>query len=623
MPITQGIDKVTICVECGEIDLYYVPSCGDGAVGDSAVLLFAGDDARELRGEVDLIAKSFKDIEQARADEDPQSVITAQDSLAKLLEGYVPQTSGALPSKHLVQAYHITGKKWTYVRSDRMRNHWRSYSVDKSLLTAQQNQTASQLDKGRLRQAWSDVSKKVADDLAAGITVGGSLAKGTVSGSITDLWDSNWLSWVDAVNDSLGYSNSEHPNFDLSAAAQIFRGYAGFNINLGYDPSTNTYGLSASGNARAVLAEAKADLRGYLPDRDGWHALIEFADEEASQSPSSTNAAQELDFGYFRFYADISVDAMVGASIMGTAGIEYSPESDGTVKGKGTSAGGKGEIAAGAFAGVEASAGVKGGLEWDSPEERRSSGAEGWSTVFDVGVKLGANAGIGAEAHFKIELSENGRLYVRAGAQLVIGVGAKGGITAAVGLKTIGEFVVYIYHQLVANDFSLLKFISGEAFEAIKNVAYYLITEAAQDLAEGAEDVLESAKTAVIKSVTAPAEAEKFARRIQARPDLLVFAPPETKGMILYRLSETFYFSREEYQEGAILVVMDTIQSKREWEQVVERVTLAGTKSTKLAGMARLNGVLDFGSQTKFTQKVLEIESQRTIAPDTPTRYYA
>ncbi|SFR65242.1 hypothetical protein [Litoreibacter janthinus] len=617
---------MTICIDCGTTKILYVSSCSDSGVGDSKVLVWGWPDAVDINAEEALIADHFKAVEDARRTEDPDSIAAAQDALATLLKEHIPQTSDARPSQHLVQAFDIIGKKWTYIRSDKMRNHWRSYDVDKSLLEARTVGAANdpkQLERGRLASAWDEVSQKLTDDLRQGFRGPdgkGELLKGSVSGSITDLWKNNWTSWVDAVNDSLLYSKAG-ANYDLSAAAQVFRGYAGFDVVLGYNPNTGTYGLSASGNARAVLAEAKADLTGYLPDRDGWHALIEWAEG----NPSQAGSAQQLDFGYFRFRAQIGVDAMVGASIMGTVGVEYVPKTDGKVSGKGSSAGGKGEIAAGAFAGAEASAEVKGGLEWDNPEKRASNGGQhGWATVFEVGVQIAANAGIGAEAHFKIELdSSTGKLYARCGAQLVIGVGAKGGVTAAVGLNTAFDFVVYVYHQLVANDFSLLSFISRSAFEAIKALAYYLIVKPAQYVIGELGDLVQAAITSVSRMFTGAQEAEDFARRIQARPDMLTFAPPETKGMILYRLGETFTFSREEYQEGAILVVMDTIQSRREWEQVIERVTINGARSSKAQGMARMNGVLDWGSQTKFNQKVLEIESQREIAPDTPTRYYA
>ncbi|MEP3348272.1 MAG: hypothetical protein ABJN34_17460 [Litoreibacter sp.] len=615
---------MSICMDCGEIEIFYVPSCGDPAVGSSVVLLFGGDTAlAELRTEMDQMEAAFDALQDAVPT--PTEAGDPHDALANMIKDYIDPT-GALSSKHVVQVFNVRSRKYNYIRSDKMRNHLRRYQVRPQLLEPRQigsRADPKQLDRAAIMEAMSGVRQQLSDDLSAGVAAEGTLIQGNVSGSLSDIWDNSFTSWVDGVNNSLMVSTSGD-NYDLSAGAQLMRGYAGFKLNLGHNPADNSYGLSLGGNARANLAEAKAELTGFLPDRDGWHALLDLADaSNASNNATSTAAQSQLDFGYFRFKAQFSADAMVGASIMGNVGIEYKPEADGTVMGRGSDANGKGGVAAGAFAGVEASAEIKGGLEWDNPEKRRSSGNLGWATVFEVGVTIGANAGIGISGEFNIEYFQpTGKIYVRGGAQLVIGVGAKGGITAALGLNTIADFIMYIWHQLSANNFSKLDFIAPLAFEAIRDLALYVLLAPAR-LASNIGDAIRDAQEAVVQMFADAQAAEDFARRIQARPDILTFGPPETKGMVLYRLSETFWNSREEYQEGAILVVMDTIQSRREWEQVIERVSQTGTKTGKAAGMARLNGVLDFGSQTRFNAKVLEIESQREIAPDTPTRYYA
>ncbi|WP_298262168.1 hypothetical protein [uncultured Litoreibacter sp.] len=613
---------MSICMDCGDIEIFYVPSCGDPAVGSSVVLLFGGDQAlAELNAEITAMEAAFDALQTATPDANTAG--DPHDALANMLKDYI-DPAGALTSKHVVQVFNVRSRKYNYIRSDKMRNHLRSYQVRPQLLEPRQvgsNTDPKQLDKPSLIAALSGVKEQLASDLASGVQAEGTLIQGNVSGSLSKIWDGSFARWVDGINNSLLVSKSGD-NYDLSAGAQLMRGYAGFKVNLGHNPSENSYGLSLGGNARANLAEAKAELTGYLPDRDGWHALLDLGGDGSSNGQTG-NSQTQLDFGYFRFKAQISADAMVGASIMGNVGIEYKPEADGKVMGRGSDANGKGGVAAGAFAGVEAAAEVKGGLEWDNPEKRQSSGRHGWATVFEVGVTIAANAGIGASAEFNIEYYEpTGKIYVRGGAQLVIGVGAKGGITAALGLNTIADFIMYIFHQLVANDFAKLNFIAPKAFKAIQDLALFVLLAPARLTMDIGRAVIVAAR-AVTEMFKDAQEAEDFARRIQARPDILTFGPPETKGMVLYRLSETFVNSREEYQEGAILVVMDTIQSRREWEQVIERVSQDGSKTGKAAGMARLNYVLDFGSQRKFTEKVLEIESQREIAPDTPTRYYA
>ena len=378
---------MSICVECGELELYYVPACGDPAVGESKILLYSGEELQALHAEIREMDAAFGALEEAKVDGEPQAIVDAQDHLTILLKGYIKPTEN-LPSKHLVQAYSITGKKWTRIRSDKMRNHWRSYNVDKSLLRAQQGTDGrSALARTQLRDAFKASAKKISDDLQRGISYNGQIAKGVVSGSITELWDANWLKWVDAVNESLTYS-TENAHFDLSAGAQLLRGYAGYGVQLGYDPKKGSYALKGNAEAKAILGEAKVRFSGYFVDREGWHALVDFTDEKASEAGHQ----QQIDFGYFRFQLRVDATAMLGASIYGTAGIEFATEPSGSVRVKPTAAGSKGEISAGAFAGVEAERNrnrhVRMAQSWLHRRRRRSiarSRLEGHGLDRDVG----------------------------------------------------------------------------------------------------------------------------------------------------------------------------------------------------------------------------------------------
>lgn len=606
-----------ICVECGHFELYYVLACGDSKVGESQVLLFAGDELKALQQEIRTVDQAFGKLDSAKADGEPDDVVEAQDHLAKMLDSYIKPNS-FLPEKHLVQAYSVNAKRWTRIRSDKMRNHWRSYKVHKSLLEAKEaGQGLKQLDRAALSRAFRDVSKKVRDDIKSGITFRTQIAKGSVSGSITDVWDANWLKWVDAVNDSLTYSGSSGYH-DLSAGAQLLRGYAGYGVTLGYDPQKNSYGLTGTAEARAILAEAKATFDGYVPHRDGWQALINFSSQTASQAGKEG----ALNFGYFRGRLTISATAMLGASIFGTAGIEYSPGPNGSVLAKPSMAGAKGQVSAGAFAGVEAGGSVTGALEWKNPGFREGENGAvqqaDWASIISIGVTGAANAGAGAEVDFMITF-ENGKFMFRCKAQLVIGVGAKGGLSGVVGFGTMYDFVMYVYHQLKDNDFSYLEFMDESAFHAIVGIVLYAVehgVDAIRLVGEGIDRLV----AAAMAPIEAANEAEAYARKIKARPQALYFAPPEAKGAILYRLSETYTFSFEEHQEAAILVVIGTIQTQREWYQVLERITPTGSKSSTSAGMSRLNWIMDGGSRAKFRQMIRFIHSlpQNTMMAGEP-----
>ncbi|OCX67321.1 hypothetical protein BFP70_01635 [Thioclava sp. SK-1] len=588
---------MSICVSCGEFELLYVPACGDAAVGESNILLYAGDELGLLQAEMREVDAAFAALDQAKIEGDPQTVVDAQDALSKMLKAYIKPTQG-LPDKHLVQAYSITGKKWTRIRSDKMRNHWRSYKIDKSLLQATSGEDGrSALNRANLRAAFSESSKKIATDLKSGITYNGQIAKGAVSGSITDLWDANWLKWVDAVNESLTYSDTG-AMFDLSAGAQLLRGYAGFGVQLGYEPQKGNYALKGNAEAKAILGEAKVTLSGYFVDRDGWHALINFVNEPASEE----GRQQQADFGYFRFQAKIEASAMLGASLYGTAGIEFATEPTGRVRVKPTAAGSKGELAAGAFAGVEAGGAATGMFEWRNPGWREEGSVAvqnaGWKTMVSVGGSAYISAGVGAEAALKITY-ENGKFMYRCEARAVLGVGAKGVIAGTIDFRYIKEFIMYVYNQLKDNDFAFLYFIQREAYQALVQLVLLLIDEGSAVL-EYASDVIASKLEQMISPITNASAAEDYARKIQSRPAALIFAPPEAKAAILHKLSERFVFSFEERQEAAILTVVGTVQTQREWQQVIERVARAGIKSDAASGMARLRAVLDGGSRAKF-----------------------
>ena len=608
---------MSTCVECGDVELFYVLACGDPEVGESFVLLYSGEELQALNAEIREMDAAFNAVEQASQQADPQMVVDAQDHLAKMLKGYVTPMA-RLPDKHIVQTYSLKGAKWTRIRSDRMRNHWRKYPIDRALLRARQAGDHSQLDRVNLRKAFSEVTKKVTKDLKSGIRYKGQLAKAQYDWSAHDIWDTSFTRWIDAVNDSLTYSHAGAMH-DLSAGAQLMRAYAGFGADLGYDPKKGTYGLSGNAEARAVLGEAEAKFSGYVPHRDGWEALIPFDTGHASVAGKQS----ELNFGKFRGSLVITAHAMLGASVYGTAAIEYKAQPDGRMQILPSAAGDKGEVAAGLFAGVEAGGSATGAMQWFNPgavysDTQKELIPTKWVDLFTIGATVAANAGAGLEGVLKITF-ENGKFMFRCEARAVWGIGAKGGITGGVDFKSMFQFVSYVYIQLKDNDFSYLDFMDDSAFHAVIGMLL-LALEKGIDIGSIAVTGIQSLITAVKADFADSAEAEKYARHIKSRPNELIFSPPEVKGAVLYRLSATYYSSWEEHQEAATLQVMSTMQTTREWKKVVERITPTGTKSTEAAGLLRLRSVMDGGSGASFESmlRFLNRLPERTMVAGLP-----
>lgn len=255
---------------------------------------------------------------------------------------------------------------------------------------------------------------------------------------------------------------------------------------------------------------------------------------------------------------------------------------------------------------------------------KRSTERSGWKKLVGIGVQGAVNAGVGAQLDLYITY-ENGKFMFRAKAQLVWGVGAKGSLSGVIGLEGILEFVMYAYHQLRYNGFSYLQFIDRAAFRAMVNVTMYAVQygeDAIRSLGEGL-DRLGDAIMATIHDRDATME---FARRIQLQPQMLLFAPPEVKGAILHRLTRTFTISLDEEQEPAVMTVLRSIHTRREWEQVVERITPDGSKSSAAAGVGRLNWLMDGDAQRQLDRRIEEMLSLYDIIDPLPlgdTRFAA
>jgi hypothetical protein len=199
-----------------------------------------------------------------------------------------------------------------------------------------------------------------------------------------------------------------------------------------------------------------------------------------------------------------------------------------------------------------------------------------------------------------------GKFKFRAKAGITLGLGASGEVAGEISANNMVEFVQFVYHQLNNQNFDYLGFIERESFELLNRYLIYHIEtgiqfkEAIEKSLEDIEEWWEDRNLAIEKS-------ENITARIMANPEMLRFSPPETKGALLYQLTEDYWFYWEERQEDAVLVILSWIQTQREFQEVCEHMTKDGSKSKQKApyqaGYNRLASLLDGRQWEEFYEQ--------------------
>ncbi|UWZ79772.1 hypothetical protein L9S41_19155 [Geoalkalibacter halelectricus] len=182
--------------------------------------------------------------------------------------------------------------------------------------------------------------------------------------------------------------------------------------------------------------------------------------------------------------------------------------------------------------------------------------------------------------------------------------GGGGGFVFSVHGNTIAEFCLFVYHQLKNNDFSFLDFMTPRAFEYFQTLRTYVLLaggtlRTAYERGEVFWDIMaeriasslrllfeipEKIASSIQTEAQARQDALELADRILAPEsrELILFLPPEGKGQLLYALCKRhwpFPF-RAERQEDAILVILGTIQTWREYKEILEHLSIDGSRQS-------------------------------------------
>lgn len=532
---------------------------------------------------------------QATAGEPDPAVTAAKEALAEKMEGIVNSPGGL---STFTEIRRLNGQKRTFVRSSRMRNHWRSYSLDSD----DRAQSVFSYDEDGTRRLSRERLAEKAGKVEAQLKLEG---KWEDEGSIVELV----RGWFNEVDGSLAEPPVEEPTpaeprgIYTDSQAQLMRYYLGASTAAEVNLRNGKIGIKGEVKASLALAEGKAGITAHLPHEVGclWRPVV----------PNTSGGRSQINLGAFRCTVEATLKGFIGASIAGSLKAEMTM-SEGkavvqTLK-NGENATGRttndsddqiASASARAFAGVDGSIELKGSAEWDNPD-KRTSGDGKWQAFMSLGVEGTGSLGIGAEGEFTVGF-ENKRFIIRAKAGLVFGGGLKGKVAFEVDIGVIAEFVAFMYHKLRDANFRYLAWISAEAFMALSNLVANAVAEGVgvaavylRDEAVDALDAIGDLAGGVYEAGARRWRSQALASNVK-RADATKYATPEAKAILLDQLmiSKSFGAYAEEPEEEAALVVLSWVQSRREFDEVCEHLGPGGTRVSREYGRQKLDRFFD------------------------------
>ena len=250
---------------------------------------------------------------------------------------------------------------------------------------------------------------------------------------------------------------------------------------------------------------------------------------------------------------------MVGASIAGecSLGIETKEGQTPTVRGIRTPVAGKRrtkkvpvvrygpeetmrvagvDVGLNAFAGAKAEGEIKGAIEWRNPENSKKA----FEAFASIAPSISGLAGGGATGKLTLQYT-NGIFKFHADAALCIGLGAEGKLTFEVSTKLLLSFIKWFFYQLYGANFNRLPFIAPSAFQTAKNILFIAIASGKDILSNFGVDQTEIERRVaqILAALKKTGARKQLASRILSEPELLRYAPPETKSMLIYQLADS------------------------------------------------------------------------------------
>ncbi|MFT3858954.1 MAG: hypothetical protein QM742_16130 [Aquabacterium sp.] len=424
------------------------------------------------------------------------------------------------------------------------------------------------------------------------------------------------LSLLDEASTQFSDTIIKSDTYEVDAQAQWLRLVAGGGASSEFDWKAKKAQIQGNLQAKLVLCEGKTVARYAFPSLKGW--MMKFGDEE---------------LGAIRAVVSCELYGFAGAKFVaaGAAGVSWQglkqvvvgikKDANAPLLSKQVDAkrklpvfdpmspyeklpedlnGVKAEVDA--FAGVEGGITPGGQLQWLPPTEKE------FVSFAEVSASLGGTAGVGFNGKVFVYLAK-GKFRVRLAAGLCFGVGAKGALEFTVNAEKLFQFVKWVHYQLLNAGVRKLIYITKEAFLALSQLLLLLIQEGVALLdgkspeqarqtevyrrIDAACATIETGFRTWLETMEQAAVRAQLVNNINRKPPWLVHATPETRGMLLYQITRHGMPSHLRDAPGlawsevhflpshkeAVNHIMATVQTAREWMNVMEHMSMDGEKA--------------------------------------------
>lgn len=521
------------------------------------------------------------------------------------------------PVPGLTEIKRLSGKKHrTYVRSDKMNNHLRRYSI-------------ASRDKARSR-GWltSDGinGKKLAEAIESELKVQvklelGSLdPEGAVMQALNQFYDeAEWSVWGENRKQKVAETG-----FDASAEAQFMRFAAGASGFAEYNPKNGKVHVQAKAEAQYALAEGKVTVEQSFPASNKSAIRIYY------RIGGWDGERRYASLGHFQANLAITASGFAGASVVLAANVHVD-SSEGLPKIKGIAGRKKGQgtnIEGSAFAGVRAGCEVTGELRWRDVLTSEKK----WDALCKVGKKVEVAAGAAAEFELRLEFNPaTGKFYFNIHGGLVLGVGASGSFLLEVDANNIMKMVHFVYNALLDVDFRYLELFDRRttAFDWYLRASLFALgkgltgVEAAQEFANGAiENIVRYVDGFFIgrqREQQSAELAQNVINDLKLRESaVFLHSPPEVKGTVLDNILYDWWLTPDIWSSNDIKIqavnqILSTFQSWRDFEETVLRMNPEG-KARPAEFQENLNRLFEFIGKGKTDQRLFTQQMKEMVA---------